>query len=388
MPIPRVLTIVLAGGAGSRLQPLTDRRAKAAVPFAGVYRLIDFPLSNCQHSHLSDVWVSVQFHPVSLADHLSNGRPWDLDRTSGGLMHLHPYRGDDRGGWHAGTADLLWRYAPLVREFAPDALVVLSADAVYTLNYRDVVEAHLSERAGVTMVTTEVDKDAGRYGVVQSQGDVISRYDLKPDDPEGRTIASEVFVFEPGLLLDRLEDLADDQEGESAEGGDTEGKSSGLGDLGHRILPDLVKGGRARAWRLDSYWRDVGKLDAYWAANMDFLAGAPPIDFEDPAWPIHTKGGRHAAARILPGADIDNSIVSGGCRVAGDVSRSVLGPSVVVEPGASVEDSIILSRAVIRRGAHVTRAVVEEAAVLQSGRHGGEDIVVLGDPPPPRLSAR
>ena len=159
MALPKVLVLVLAGGKGSRLELLTETRAKPAVPFAGVYRLIDFPLSNCQHSGIADVWVSVQFHPVSVADHLANGRPWDLDRTAGGLMTLPPFQGNDRGGWVSGTADLLWRQADLIREFRADALVVVSSDAVYTLDYREVAEAHLGSGAEVTMVTTEVAAD-------------------------------------------------------------------------------------------------------------------------------------------------------------------------------------------------------------------------------------
>jgi glucose-1-phosphate adenylyltransferase len=167
MALPRILVLVLAGGAGGRLELLTEQRAKPAVPFGGVYRLIDFPLSNCQHSQLADVWVSVQFHPTSLSDHLANGRPWDLDRTTGGLMMLPPFQGTDRGGWVTGTADSLWRQADLIREFAADALVVVSSDAVYKLDYRDVVETHLGSGAEVTMVTTEVaEDDAARYGIV------------------------------------------------------------------------------------------------------------------------------------------------------------------------------------------------------------------------------
>jgi glucose-1-phosphate adenylyltransferase len=134
--LPRILVLVLAGGAGGRLELLTENRAKPAVPFAGVYRLIDFSLSNCEHSAIADVWVSVQFHPTSLSEHLSNGRPWDLDRTSGGLMTLPPFQGTDRGGWATGTADSLWRQAELIRDFDPDALVVVSSDAVYKLDYR------------------------------------------------------------------------------------------------------------------------------------------------------------------------------------------------------------------------------------------------------------
>src|SRR3954451_19907287 len=211
MALPRILVLVLAGGAGGRLEVLTDQRAKPAVPFAGVYRLIDFPLSNCQHAHLADVWVSVQFHPTSLGDHLANGRPWDPDRTSGGLLTLPPFQGTDRGGWHTGTADSLWRNAELVREYDPDALVVVSSDAVYTLDYREVAEAHLGSGAEVTMVTTEVAADdAARYGIVRVGEDgKVTDYAYKPDEPATTTATNEVFVFSPRATLDRLEALGD-----------------------------------------------------------------------------------------------------------------------------------------------------------------------------------
>src|SRR3954465_8288021 len=194
MALPRVLVLVLAGGAGGRLELLTEHRAKPAVPFAGVYRLIDFPLSNCQHAGVADVWVSVQFHPTSLSDHLANGRPWDLDRTTGGLMTLPPYPGTERGGWNEGTADSLWRQAELIRGFAADALVVVSADAVYKLDYREVAEAHLGSGAEVTMVTTEVAADdASRYGIVQlGDGERIRDYAYKPEEPATTTATNEV----------------------------------------------------------------------------------------------------------------------------------------------------------------------------------------------------
>src|SRR4051794_34313393 len=140
MALTRILTLVLAGGAGGRLGLLTENRAKPAVPFAGGYRLVDFPFGNCPPPRGAGGRGSVQFHPASLSEHLANGRPWDLDRTTGGLMTLPPHQGTERGGWHEGTADSLWRSAGLVRAFAPDALVVVSADAVYRLDYRAVVE--------------------------------------------------------------------------------------------------------------------------------------------------------------------------------------------------------------------------------------------------------
>jgi glucose-1-phosphate adenylyltransferase len=363
MTLPRMLVLVLAGGAGGRLELLTENRAKPAVPFAGVYRLIDFSLSNCEHSQIADVWVSVQFHPTSLAEHLANGRPWDLDRTSGGLMTLPPFQGTERGGWASGTADALWRQAELIRAFDADALVVVSADAVYKLDYREVAEGHLGSGAEVTMVTTEVAADdASRYGIVQvGEDDRIVDYAYKPDEPATTTATNEVFVFSPKPTLDRLEALND-------EVGD-----DGLEDLGTHLLPAQTKDGLARAHRLPGYWRDVGTIPAYWQAHRDFLAEEPPIDLDESAWPVHTRGGRHSAARILRGAVVDESLISGGTRVAGEVRGSVLSPGVVVEPGATVVDSVLLPGVRVRSGATVTRAVLDDRVEV------GERAVVGGD---------
>jgi glucose-1-phosphate adenylyltransferase len=370
MALPRILVLVLAGGAGGRLELLTDRRAKPAVPFAGVYRLIDFPLSNCLHSGIADVWVSIQFHPTSLTDHLANGRPWDLDRTTGGLLTLPPFQGTDRGGWNTGTADSLWRQAELIRAFAPDALVVVSSDAVYKLDYREVAEAHLGSGAEVTMVTTEVaPDDAARYGIVQvGEGGAVTDYAYKPDEPAATTATNEVFVFSPRQTLDRLEALARDA-GEE-----------GLEDLGTQLLPAQTADGLARAHALDGYWRDVGTVPAYWEAHRDFIQEQPPLDLDDPSWAIRTRGGRHSAARLLRGAVVEDSLVSGGTRVGGEVRGSVLAPGVVVEKGATVVDSVLLPGARVRAGATVTRSVLDDGVEIgESATVGGDgDITLVG----------
>jgi glucose-1-phosphate adenylyltransferase len=370
MALPKVLVLVLAGGKGGRLELLTENRAKPAVPFGGVYRLIDFPLSNCQHSGIPDVWASVQFHPTSLSEHLANGRPWDLDRTAGGLMMLPPFQGTDRGGWVTGTADSLWRQADLIRDFAPDALVVVSSDAVYKLDYREVVDTHLDSGAEVTMVTTEVSPDdASRYGIVRlGEGDRVTDYAYKPDEPATTTATNEVFVFSPQQTLDRLEAL-NDEVGEE-----------GLEDLGSHLLPAQTKDGLARAHALEGYWRDVGTIPAYWEAHRDFLAEEPPLDLDDVGWPIHTRGGRHSAARLLRGSVVENSLVSGGTRVAGEVCGSVLSPGVVVEKGATVVDSVLLPGVRVRAGATVTRAVLDDGVeVGERASVGGDgDITLVG----------
>lgn len=369
--VTRILVVVLAGGEGGRLEMLTDSRAKPAVSYGGMYRLIDFPLSNCLRAGIADVWVLQQYSPSSLSDHLANGRPWDLDRTTGGLLVLHPHQGDERGGWHQGTADALWRQAPIIREFEPEALVVVSADAIYKLDYGLVVAEHLASDASVTMVTTQVDKsDAGRYGVVQVDEDgSITDYAYKPDDPASDLITNEVFVFTPNRVLDLLDELADEVD-----------QDSGLEDLGDHLLPKLVAAGEGREHRFEGYWRDVGTIPAYWESHMDLLADEPPIDLDEPGWRIQTAGGRSAAAGVDKGAEVDNCLLSPGCHIAGSVSRSVISPDVRVEAGARVEDSVLLHGVVVRSGAVVVRSIIDQDVEIGTdARIGGDgDITLVG----------
>ena len=359
----RPLVVILAGGAGGRLELLTRERAKPAVPFAGTHRLIDFALSNCHNSRLDDVWVSQQFNPISLSDHLSNGRPWDLDRTDGGLLTLHPRLGhDDRTGFQQGTADGLWRFAPLIRSFAADVLVVLSADAVYRMDLAELIAEHLETGADLTMVTTEVDPDdAGRYGVVEAQGGRVRDYVYKPDEPQGHLIANEVFAFRSDALLDVLEELAD-----------TAG-DEGLEDLGNAALPRLVQEGDVREHRFDAYWRDVGTVETYWAAHREVVTDEPPLDLDDPDWPILTRAVAHrASAQVRRGASVEGSLLAPGSCVAGTVERSVIGRGARVEAGAVVRDSVLLPGARVLRGATVERAILDDDVEVAEGVTVGE----------------
>ena len=372
MPRSRPLVVVLAGGAGGRLELLTRDRAKPAVPFAGTHRLVDFPMSNCRNSGLQDVWVSQQFNPISLSDHLSNGRPWDLDRTSGGLLALQPRLGnDDRTGFQQGTADAIWRYAPLIREFGPDSVVIVSADAVYTADYAALIEEHREAGADVTIVTTRVDPDdAGRYGVVQTEGGRIRDYVYKPEEPVGNLISNEVFVFAPAALLDTLDELA------AAAGDD------GLQDLGHELLPRLVDGGKAHEHSFDGYWRDVGTIPAYWSAHQELLAEEPPIDLDAPEWPVLTRStAAQASSRVTAEATVRSSLLAPGATVAGTVTSSVIGRGAVIEAGAAVSHSVVLPGAVVHAGARVQRAILDDDVRVGRDVMVGEadgDIALVG----------
>ncbi|TNC16982.1 glucose-1-phosphate adenylyltransferase [Georgenia sp. 311] len=368
MAQPRTLLIVLAGGAGSRLETLTEHRAKPALRFGGSHRLIDFPLSNAANSGIDDVWVVEQFEPESVTEHLAGGRPWDLDRSRGGLMVLGPHRGDDREGWHAGTADALWRKAGRIRAHDPDVVLVASADAVYRMDYADVIAHHLDSDADVTMVTTRHDGDVTRYGVVVAEGGRIVRYELKPDDPPSDLVTTEVFAFTPAALLGALEAVVKEK-GEDA-----------LGDLGEEVLPALVERGAAVELRHTGYWQDVGTVDAYWRAHMEFLE-QPPFDLDDQRWPIRTRALRHLGARVHAKGEVADSLLASGVVVEGTVRRSVLGPGVQVAPGAEVLDSVLLDDVRIGPGARVVRTVVDEAARVRGraeiGGDGSGDEVTL-----------
>ena len=342
---------------------LTAERAKPALPFAGVYRLIDFPLSNCHHSEVGDVWVLQQYEPHSLGAHLSGGRPWDLDRTYGGLRAIHPYLGDEESGWYRGNADALHRSREEIAAFDPDALLVLSADHVYRLDYRDVIDAHLESKAAVTLVTTRVDRaEAGEYGVAEVEGERVTGFEYKPDEARSDVVTTEVLAYDPKRLFETLDEIIE-EEGENA-----------LSDFGDALLPRLVERGEARAFSLPGYWRDVGRPSRYLRAHLDLLEPDPPLELDDPAWPILTRGLQRPPARIDGSARVEASFVSPGAVVRGRVEHSVIGPGVIIEDGAQVRESVVFHDTTVEAGARVERALVDARVRLRrDAQVGGGD---------------
>jgi glucose-1-phosphate adenylyltransferase len=308
--------------------------------------------------------VLQQYEPHSLSEHLANGRPWDLDRTFGGLRVVHPATGDSESGFFEGNADAIHRAREPIGEFEPDVVLVVSADAVYRLDYQRVLEAHAERRADVTMVTTEVPREqAGRFGVVEVGGDGrVEGFEYKPDEPRTGTVTTEVFAYAPDVLLDTLAELADDD--------------GGLEDFGHALLPALVERGNARAVELGGYWRDVGTVESYWQGHMDLLGAAPALDLDDPAWPILTHGAQRPPARVAAGASFEDALVSPGCVVRGSVERSVLGAGVVVEEGVTVRDAVVLDGA--RVAADVRRAIVDLDVEVTEPVDGGDSVAIVG----------
>jgi glucose-1-phosphate adenylyltransferase len=326
--------------------------------YAGSFRLIDIPLSNALHSQLSNVWVIEQYRPHSLNEQLANGRPWDLDRTYGGLRVLPPYEGGDRDGFARGNADAIHQHRQLIREFDPDLILVLSADHIYRIDYREVIEQHGTREADLTMVVTEVAVDkASRFGVVEvNDSGRVEAFAYKPDAPTSNVVTTEIFVYDADVLLDTLEALADE-----------EGDDAALEDYGHELLPHLVEHNRVFAHHHEGYWRDVGTIESYWRGHMDLLGEAADMLFDHPDWPILTQAPPHLPARIRDEAHVTNSLIAPGADIQGQVGRSVLSPGVVVEKGATVRDAVVLEGARIAEGAQVDGAIVDRGAIIGRG---------------------
>jgi len=380
-----ILAIVQAGGAGGRMDVLTLERAKPALPFAGSYQLLDFPLSNLVNSQVDEVWLSVQYQASALEEQVHNGRPWDLDRTRGGLRLLVPQQGTgsmDEEGFATGNADELFRIRDDIRRAAADLVIVMSADHVYRLDYRDVVRTHKDKGAEVTMVTTDISgvyaENPADHAVVEvNRLGRVTSFTYKPDDPATTTVATEVFLYDPDVLLEMLEKLHNELSREPDEGDDDEG-DTGLGDFGDLLLPRLVDRGKVYAHQLDGYWRDLGQPHHYLNAHLELLDQDAGLFSSH--WPIRTQQPQREAARVLEGARIEDSMVSSGCVVAGTVTRSVLGPGVVVEAGAEVHESIVCTDTVVRAGAKVTRCIIDGDCELADGARVGDESVALDDP--------
>ncbi|MET4106759.1 sugar phosphate nucleotidyltransferase [Hymenobacter sp. UYP22] len=364
----KVLVLVLAGGKGSRMGLLTQRRAKPVLPIAGTYRLIDFALSNCVNSGLTDVWVLESYELHTLNDHLGGGRPWDLDRTYGGMRVLPPVTGPEGGGFAGGNADALYQQLPLIRQFAPDVLLVLSADHLYTLDFGPVLAEHLRRRAHVTMVTTAVppQDEATRFGnVVLTRTGRVRRFAYKPAKALSDTITTEVFLYDMPALDQTLTQLAE--------------QHTNLKDFGDYLLPALVREGQAYSFPFQGYWRDVGIPQAYWQAHMDLLDNQG-VALAQPDWPLYTLVLPRPPALVQAGSLVEDSLIAPGCRVAGTVRRSVLGPDVTVEAGAVLEECVLLGGSHVKAGVHLRRVIVDAGYQVEENRKWwGEQVKVLGE---------
>jgi glucose-1-phosphate adenylyltransferase len=377
----RTLSIILAGGAGSRLYPLTAERAKPAVPFGGRYRIIDFTLSNCLHSGLRRILVLTQYMSHSLQQHLRD--TWSIYNADLG-EYITPVPPQMRTGqsWYSGTADAIYQNLFLVEESGAEYVLILSGDHIYRMDYAAMLQHHHDSGADVTVACLTVDLEQARsFGVMAVDGhDRIVSFDEKPQEPKGmpddpaHALASMgVYVFSVRLLAALLRADHDTDSGH---------------DFGKDILPAIVHthhvaayrfGGAAGRVTADRYWRDVGTIDAFYEANMDLLKPLPPIDLYQGDWSIRTYEGQHPPARSVPGcsgreAEIVNCMLASGVLIIGGTVRHViLFPSVRIEEGAVIENAVLFQDVVVGEGAQLQNCIIEKGVVVPAGETIGFD---------------
>ena len=379
----KTLTILLAGGSGSRLQPLTADRAKPAVPFGGKYRVIDFTLSNCLHSGLRRILVLTQYKSHSLHKHLRDG--WSIfNAECGEFITVVPPQMRTGASWYAGTADAIYQNQFLLERSQADKVLILAADHIYRMDYAALVKAHDETGADLTVACMKVPLgEASSFGVMATDSDQrIVEFQEKPDqpkaipdEPDKALVSMGIYVFPIALLMEVLQ--ADANQEDSSH------------DFGKDIIPSLISTHKVCAYEFggsrgrvtpDRYWRDVGTLDAYYDANMDLLRPVPPLNIYQRDWAIRTYHGQNPPARMVPaegGKDglLTNSILGAGTVIiGGTVRHSILSSRVHVHEDAEVLDCILFDHVDVGKGARLRRCIVDKEVSIPAGESIGFDL--------------
>ena len=355
-----VLTLILAGGAGSRLSILGEKRAKPAIPFAGKYRIIDFPLSNAVNSGLYRIAVLTQYRPHSIMHHIGIGEPWDLNRSlPNGVQIWQPYRGRKDQDWYRGTANALYQNRNFIVEAGCEQLLILSGDHIYKQDYRHMLRSHDEKGADLTVAVMNVAPgETHRFGILDvDPSGRITRFSEKPKRTESTLASMGIYVFNTEYLLNRLEEDARD--------------ASSAHDFGKNIIPRIVGVDRVFAYPFSGYWVNVGTISAYWETNLALLSDHPALDLYDSSWVIHTRSKERPPVRLGAAGQSCYSLVSNGCVIEGTVIHSVLSPGVRIEPGAVVRDSVIMNDTMIRSDAVVDRCVLDKEIEIGAGARVG-----------------
>ena len=376
---PHVLGIVLAGGEGKRLYPLTADRAKPAVPFGGAYRLIDFVLSNLVNAGYMRICVLTQYKSHSLDRHIS--QTWRMSGLTG--EYITPVPAQQRLGprWYTGSADAIYQSLNLVHDERPDVVVVFGADHVYRMDPRQMVAQHVASGAGATVAGIRVPRsEAHAFGCIDADADgVITGFLEKPkdpphtaDDPDVTFASMGNYIFSTDVLLEAIR--ADSEIGDSAH------------DMGGDIIPALVAAGKAHVYdfadnvvpgateRDRGYWRDVGTLDAFYDAHMDLVSVHPVFNLYNQLWPIRSSFEMLPPAKFVQGGLAQDSMVGEGCIIsAATVRNSVLSSDVIVEDGATVEGSVLMPGVRVGKGAVVRKAILDKNVVIGEGEIIGVD---------------
>jgi glucose-1-phosphate adenylyltransferase len=374
------LTVILAGGHGSRLQPLTLDRAKPAVPFGGKYRIIDFTLANCLHSGLRRILVLTQYKSHSLQKHLRDG--WSLFNPElGEYITAVPPQMRTGESWYAGTADAVYQNLYMLKRSGAEQVLILSGDHIYRMDYAALLAFHAQQGADLTVACMPVaPDDASRFGIMSvDSGSRITRFEEKPvvadsapGQGEGLLASMGVYVFSIDLLIGILEE--DHQQGDSGH------------DFGEDVIPRLIGkvgvyayrfGGPAGRVSPDRYWRDVGTIDSYYEANMELLRPVPSLDLYQADWPIWTYTAQYPPARTVPGVSgtegiFINSMVAGGVVIiGGSVQHSILFPNVRIGEEAVIHDAILFNGVEVGEGAQLDRCIVDKDVVIPPGERIG-----------------
>ena len=377
----KTLVLVLAGGAGSRLKGLTKWRAKPAVPFGGKYRIIDFALSNCVNSGLRRIGVLTQYKSHSLIRHLQ--RAWGFMRAEiGEFVEVIPAQQRVDNDWYRGTADALYQNIDIIRRHAPDNVVVLGGDHIYTMDYSKMLYQHATSGADLTVGCIEVPcEEAKDFGVMSVDDSYrIKQFTEKPDKPEcmpdkpDKALASMgIYIFSTAYLYASLIEDA--------------GNPDSAHDFGRDIVPASIEKCVAKAYPFlndegkPAYWRDVGSIDSYWKANMELCAIEPELNLYSRDWPIWTYQTQHPPAKFIfddidvRGQAIDSLVAGGSIISGGKVKRSVIFFGVDIQRRSIVKDSVILPKVNIGENCRITRAVIDKATVIPDGTIIGEDPV-------------
>ncbi len=340
------VTMLLAGGQGSRLYVLTEKKAKPALPFGGKYRIIDYALSNCVNSGLDTVGVLTQYQPLLLNEYIGNGQPWDLDRLSGGVNILPPYQKSDGSDWYSGTANAVYQNIPFIERYNPENVLILSGDHIYKMDYSKMLSYHKKMDAACSIAVIDVPlHEASRFGIINTDDENrILEFEEKPETPKSTKASMGIYIFKWSCLKKYLME-------------DSENPASS-NDFGKDVLPRILEcGEKMYAYSFDGYWKDVGTIDSLWQANMDLLEEDAVGNSE---WKIYSRSMEKPPHYISENAVVKNSIVSEGCEIYGTVENCVLFPSVTVKEGAHLRDSIIMADTVIGKNSCINYSIIDE----------------------------
>ena len=338
------LALILAGGRGSRLDILSERRSKPAVPFGGKFRIIDFALSNCTNSGIFQIGILTQYLPLSLNEHIGVGKPWDLDRRDSFVTLLQP-----NNSWYEGTADAIRKNLEFVKRYASKYVLILSGDHIYKMDYSKMIEQHKQTGADLTIACKIVPmEEASRFGILETDSNLkISKFVEKPKEPKSDKASMGIYVFSTQALIDAIESHPDIVDL----------------DFGMHIIPDMIAHKNVYAYEYYDYWKDVGTYDSYVEANLE-LCHDNALDLYDPSWKIYTKSEDLPPVKVGENASISTSLISNGCRIDGEIIESVISPGVVVGKGSVIKHSVILNDVVIGENCVIENTIIDKETVV------------------------